>query len=51
MPLLLQDYNLLITAKKLDDFTFNAFTFSYPITSKSFSKYMSDLSKDRSAKI
>ena len=54
MAPLLQDYKFLITAKKLDNFTFNTFTFSYPIlscTSKSFSKYKSDSRKDRSAKI
>ena len=31
MAPLLQDYSFLITAKKLDNFTFNTFTFSYPI--------------------
>ena len=31
MAPLLQDYKFLITAKKLDNFTFNTFTFSYPI--------------------
>ena len=31
MAPLLQDYKFLITAKKLDNFTFNTVTFSYPI--------------------